>query len=1242
MRTLNNLLLLLLALGLGAAPAYAQIEAGSCLLGTSVKDMDVNNIRARLLNTGSLFFGAGAEADYIVPQASGNSAIFASGIWIGGLVDGDLRTAGSRYEDFEYWPGPLLTGGRLPNSEDCSAFDRIYKVSRRDIQDYEAGAPLDQLQDLRDWPATLGAPVLADVATLDEDGDGLLDGNDVDDDGDGLVDEGVDGIDNDEDGSTDERDEQERVVCRDTDMDGIADVALDGGPCYDLEDGDRPDIIGDQSLWWVMNDVGNQHDETDTPPIGVEVRVQAFAFSRDNALGNTTFYSYTVEYFGEEPLTDAYLTVFSDPDLGDAGDDFVGSDTTLSLGYVYNGDRVDSDYGVPPAAGYDFFQGPIVDGDTLGLTSFNYFINDGPPALTDPMVGEEYYNVMQGLAPNGKPITAFGNGITGQGEVTQFAFPGNPVDGDFWSEVNNDREGGKNPVGDRRLTVTTGPFTINSGDVQEIVFGIVFAQGSSALGSVAALRAADITAQAAYDADFEVPEPPPAPRLCTVNNPELLPGSGNCLEAGETDDSAVIVWGYPESSTNYLGQFMKLGYSFEGFNIYQYPTRNFDQTQRRLVATFDKINGITRVANVEFNTDLDRDQLVLAASGTDSGLQYFYVPTSDVFTGNSLVNYTDYYFGVSAYGVNLNAPRELVVESSPTQITIRPSNIMAANGGSQQQSDITQVIIGERNGEGIGAASAIIVDPTRLTGATYTVELVSVELPSMPDSMGVPTDTTELITYNVFRDGTEVFSGERTLREDGIYVSPIPITTPEEAAGIEDNFPGVEVFTGAYVIDGLQFVSVADLSRPEDVGDVEGDRDEDFAGDGDGIVEIATPSGQPCAGASAVSDIGCQFYGGNTVWLDPDAEGQYLVTNPENDRVELARSTEIKVAAPDNFEMRFTDACSTADSCFGAYASVRPGNSDQIVSVPFELWNVGRDSDPGDDVRMIPILLPVEGGEALANWADMFPGTQDVIDSRGSSPTMPPVTLYTDLPITDRVIAVMPDRPNGYDLFATAAAGFGGGGSTYDPENDGDTQVDLDSSDGDECASQNYYADFCYMGAGPRFVGVIGGNDGFVIGDVARDGTTPEAGTTIQFQTVPKGPVLNAGDQFTFDTSQFNTVVDAGLTEEALDMIGIVPNPYRGRSAYETGSTDRRARFTNLPPQVTIRIYTVAGTLIKTLNKSDASRSLDWDLTTTNNLPVASGMYIIHVQARSSEGGDLGERVLKFGVINRQIDVDVF
>jgi hypothetical protein len=90
-----------------------------------------------------------------------------------------------------------------------------------------------------------------------------------------------------------------------------------------------------------------------------------------------------------------------------------------------------------------------------------------------------------------------------------------------------------------------------------------------------------------------------------------------------------------------------------------------------------------------------------------------------------------------------------------------------------------------------------------------------------------------------------------------------------------------------------------------------------------------------------------------------------------------------------------------------------------------------------------------------------------------------------------------------------------------------------------------------------------------------------------------------------------------------------------GASAYETSQIVDVARFTGLPEEATIRIFTLNGKLIRQLQKSSPSTYLEWDLQTEDNLPIASGMYLIHVEVP-----DLGERVLKFGVVKKQVQLN--
>ncbi|HEX8385993.1 MAG TPA: hypothetical protein VF576_07410, partial [Rubricoccaceae bacterium] len=140
----------------GPAPA-------SCVLGTAQADLNINNIFARVFNTGSLFYGNTTTSGngYLAPQESSHSPIFASGLWVGGQVGGELRVAGGTYGapsvDFTFWPGPLGDDGRPVNPASCDAYDEIFSVSRLDIANYEQGSPTG---DVLTWPWELGAPVV--------------------------------------------------------------------------------------------------------------------------------------------------------------------------------------------------------------------------------------------------------------------------------------------------------------------------------------------------------------------------------------------------------------------------------------------------------------------------------------------------------------------------------------------------------------------------------------------------------------------------------------------------------------------------------------------------------------------------------------------------------------------------------------------------------------------------------------------------------------------------------------------------------------------------------------------------------------------------------------------------------------------------------------------------------------------------------------------------------------------------
>ncbi len=103
---------------------------------------------------------------------------------------------------------------------------------------------------------------------------------------------------------------------------------------------------------------------------------------------------------------------------------------------------------------------------------------------------------------------------------------------------------------------------------------------------------------------------------------------------------------------------------------------------------------------------------------------------------------------------------------------------------------------------------------------------------------------------------------------------------------------------------------------------------------------------------------------------------------------------------------------------------------------------------------------------------------------------------------------------------------------------------------------------------------------------------------------------------------------------EALKLINIVPNPYYAYSQYETGRLDTRVKITNLPEKCNVSIYSVNGKLVRAYKKDSQTSYLDWDLNNHKGIPVAGGVYLIHIDIPG-----VGERVLKFFGGMRQVDL---
>lgn len=152
--------LLLALVGLALAyPARGQMPdsvlVGSCQSPNAQVFLEPGNVRARILNDGSLFLGAGgSDVGYEVPKGSGKHAIYTSNLWIAGYVSHELRAAAGTFFVQEYWPGPIDSEGRPPT--DCVEYDHVWSVTLDDLEQHASGSATST--DIADWPADLGAP----------------------------------------------------------------------------------------------------------------------------------------------------------------------------------------------------------------------------------------------------------------------------------------------------------------------------------------------------------------------------------------------------------------------------------------------------------------------------------------------------------------------------------------------------------------------------------------------------------------------------------------------------------------------------------------------------------------------------------------------------------------------------------------------------------------------------------------------------------------------------------------------------------------------------------------------------------------------------------------------------------------------------------------------------------------------------------------------------------------------------
>jgi len=931
-------------------------------------------------------------------------------------------------------------------------------------------------------------------------------------------------------------------------------------PGYDEPGIPGADVNGtaDQVIWFVCNDLnaGKTNQLYGSNPIGLELQVTLWGYNRTDPLANVYFKKFTFIYKGTattpagSTITDMYVGQWSDPDMGDSGDDFAGCDTTLSLVYVYNGHAEDNEYAKfglkPPGVGYDFLQGPMVAGapgdsavfglkrrygyKNLPMTAAFYFASGS--AISDPPFTREgtiqWYNLLRGLIPiSGAPFVH--PNVPG---TTRFWLDGDPVAG------TGRLDGVIQQPSDRRIGACSGPFTMVLGDTQEVVVGVVAGIGADYKNSITVMKNNDVAVQNAYNDLFDLPTAPPAPIVNIV----------------QLDKHLVLDWGSSVTGVRETEEFDKKGYTFQGYNVYQVISQGTPidlagdkrslqgRTDVKVLGTFDVAgDAIRTITDLVFDSKLGITVPVVKQMGTDNGIVHTMEITADLIRSAPLVNGQRYYFAVTAYGYN-PSPQALThaLESTPRIIAAIPQT---PNPGIRYSSSYGDTISWVKTGSSDGSIVVTVVDPTKVTGHAYNVNFA--------------VDTVA----------------------DGYWWTVKDVTLNQVVLQNQKNQTGDEAYVN---VDGLKIKVLGPPPGMKDWDIPNGDRRWTWA------------------------DAGFSFEGfeGAIGWDDP--AHFFGVTATQTVQAKDLKNVLIKLAAASSGT---TGNPGAGGNPYGGWDVNNPG-TDTNFSYGYRYLRSAAAAPARPEFA--PYIVNPGGGYAYQDYKRGVPLSAWNVEVN------PPVRLAVGIFENNRATGLVD-------------------GKWWPPANG--TGV----NNNDNVRDWLFIFDRPYTDATPvAELQVDALNNGLPVmwwvGAMRRGGNNYSAGDEF---SILANHINSASTIFTF-AAPAATVFDATAAKADVTKINVFPNPYYGFNRAETSKSTRFVTFNHMPPKAEVRIFNLAGALVRALVKDDATQFFTWDLNNTGGLPVASGVYIAYMTLKDASGVDLGTKTLKLVVIQEQQYLDNF
>ncbi len=1271
-----------------------------CAPSTSAIDMAINNVRARLLGGGDVWWDLQSSGKYIVPKVQPGSgvpevsSIFAGAVWIGGYDPvGNLKLAAQTYRQSsqnDFWPGPLDPVRGTVGIDTCAKWDKHFQVLGENIAIHlkayidavTAGTPLDCKkipEDVLAWPAR-GNPYFKGIH-----------GFDLPNTSQGLA------------------------AFYDQDGDGRYNPCKGDYPIIEVRGCNAPQYP-DEMTFWIYNDAGGIHTQTQGKPIQMEVQVQAFAYSTNDEINNMTFQRYKLINRATQSIDSTFFAMWVDPDLGCATDDYIGCDVGRSMAYVYNEDPTDGETGCAcpqgvntycesvPILGVDYFRGPLDEfGKEIGMSSFTYYnnlqIGNWPNAMTDPNIAQEYYNYMSGSWKDGTPFSRGGTGYQIGSPRNDYAFVDPPNNNSGWSMCTANLD-----FGDRRTVQASGPFRLDPGAVNELIIGVVWVPDMDyPCPNIDRLTSADDIAQALFDNCFDITDGPDAPDLdfieldqaliALLTNDELK--SNNAREEYKEVDLQA-----PKGVQDSL-------YRFEGYKIFQLKSADVgisdidDVNRARLIFQVDIKNGVKNLFNWKSVPDPNSSNPVwipeIKVEAQDGGVRHSFQIKEDQFAAGDrrLINHKKYYFTTIAYAHNNYIPfnpRDIIGQRKPylegrrnirTYVpiprpivnTIQKSNYgngaeitrldgRGAGGVFLEMSDETKKAILEKKFDGKikykpgrGPLSVKVFNPLDIKDGEYILTFTDSDLNN--NQLDPPVRWRLINT----KDPSKVVLSETTLdnlNEQLITIFGFSVSIGQSIDAGDDPL-GSNGAIGAEIV-------YQDLNKPQwfaIVPDASGGPI-NFIKTGKNEVDFLLDQ------KSALSTLG----GGSTFvpyyltdfrvndpnnpyvspsWMDPGDGFKIMRENPlfkiQNlnnvdivltpDKSLWSRSVVVETASPFYFSstqgLGIPTLLDTKNMDLRKSASVgkEDTNNDGIAD---------RDND-GVGMSWFPgYAIDVETGKRL----NIFFGENTVYDGR----------LFPQ--------GFLDQKPMGGDMMwnptSQATILTGGSNTLFNVLLGGQHHIYVTLQEYDGCKTLRDR-----LTSGGSILRKLPG-----LRDVTwtcmpivapgqkllsyKDGLIPNEVTIKMRVQNPYAVAVGTNSAkghpsylFSFSNQEVKELQGSEIPA-TLKRINVVPNPYYSYSSYESTQFSNIVKFTNLPAKCVITIYSLDGRFIRQYKRNEAdvpirdrnnpgvltnkyAPDLEWDMKNNKGIPIASGVYLMHIQA---EG--IGETTIKWFNVNRKFD----